>query len=173
MTDNFLNNDNYYNKGGLNGKPKEPRPEPPKKQSSDNKDELVFNQLIHEKNELRKYIINICELLDINTNQSVLGANCLEFYAVLCSTAENKIKDLQQQLKRNERECEDLNSDNRYFVNQIISLETLTDEYEQALDEIENIADDYNRVEKTSQYYRDGFDQIQDIIDSIKGNTDD
>lgn len=39
---------------------------------------------------------------------------------------------------------------------------------EQALDEIEDIADDYNRVEKTSQYYRDGFDEIQDIIDKVK-----
>lgn len=34
------------------------------------------------------------------------------------------------------------------------------DKYKQALDEIEGIADDYNRAEKTSQYYRDGFDQI-------------
>lgn len=42
------------------------------------------------------------------------------------------------------------------------------DKYKQAFDEIENIADDYNRVEKTSQYYRDGFDQIQDIINNIK-----
>lgn len=50
-------------------------------------------------------------------------------------------------IKRKEQECND---------------------YKQALDEIENIADDYNRVEKTSQYYRDGFDQIQDIINSIK-----
>ena len=30
MTDNFLSNDNYYNRGGLNGKPKEPRPSSPK-----------------------------------------------------------------------------------------------------------------------------------------------
>ena len=41
--------------------------------------------------------------------------------------------------------------------------------YKQALDEIEDIADDYNRVEKTSQYYRDGFDEIQNIINEIKG----
>lgn len=34
------------------------------------------------------------------------------------------------------------------------------DKCKQALDEIEGIADDYNRAEKTSQYYRDGFDQI-------------
>lgn len=42
------------------------------------------------------------------------------------------------------------------------------DKYKQALDEIEYIADDYNRIEKTSQYYRDGFDGIQDIINKVK-----
>lgn len=68
MTDNFLNNDNYYNKGVLNGKPKKPRPEPPRGQSFDNKDELVFNQLIHENNGLRKYIIDTCKSLDMNTS---------------------------------------------------------------------------------------------------------
>lgn len=71
MVDDFLSNNDYYNKGGLNGKPKEP--------------------FIHKRNELRKYITDICKLLDINTDQSVLGANCLEFYAVLSSTAKNKI----------------------------------------------------------------------------------
>lgn len=44
-----------------------------------------------------------------------------------------------KQLKRKEQECEELNSDNRHFVNQIISLELLTDKYEIALDEIEKI----------------------------------
>lgn len=110
MTDNFLSNSNYYNKGGLNGKPKEPRPITPKGQQSSNKSELIFKQLIHERNELRKYIVNICELLGIDTSQSILGANCLEFYAVLCSAAENKIKDLQEQLKRKEEECEELHN---------------------------------------------------------------
>ena len=66
----------------------------------------MFERLINERNELRKYIIDICELLDIDTGQSLLGANCLEFYAVLCSTAENKIKDLQEQLKRKEEELQ-------------------------------------------------------------------
>lgn len=122
MTDNFLSNNGYYNKGGLNGKPKEPRPIPPKGQSLDDKYELIFKQLIHERNELRKYIIDICELLDINTSQSVLGANCLEFYAVLCSTAKNKINytegyirtvenakdEFFQELKRKEQEYEEL-----------------------------------------------------------------
>lgn len=53
----------------------------------------VFN-FQNEQRELRKYIINICNLLGIDTRQSLLGANCLEFYAVLSSTAENKIKEL-------------------------------------------------------------------------------
>lgn len=98
MTDNFLNNDNYYNKGGLNGKPKEPRPISPKGQQSSNKSELIFKQLIHERNELRKYITDISKLLNINTSQSVLGANCLEFYAILSSTVENRIKKYKQAL---------------------------------------------------------------------------
>ena len=71
--------------------------------------ETMFKRLINERNELRKYIIDICELLDIDTRQSVLGANCLEFYAVLSSTAKNKIKDLHEQLKRKEQECEEEN----------------------------------------------------------------
>lgn len=76
----------------------------------DNEYGTMFKRLMNEHNELRKYIIDICELLDINTSQSVLGANCLEFYAVLYSTAENKIGDLQEQLKRKEQECEELHS---------------------------------------------------------------
>ena len=72
----------------------------------DNEYESMFKRLMNERNELRKYIIDICNLLYINTSQSLLGANCLEFYAVLCSTAENKIKDLQEQLNRKEEELQ-------------------------------------------------------------------
>ena len=83
------------------------------------------------------------------------------------------IEEQNEYIKTKEQECEELNSDNRYFVNKIISLELLTDKYEQAIGKIEDIADDYNRIEKTSQYYRDGFDEIQNIIDEIKeGNND-
>lgn len=74
----------------------------------DNKYGTMFKRLIHERNELRKYIIDICKLLDIDTSQSVLGANCLEFYAVLSSVANEKIKTLQTQLKRKEEEVEEL-----------------------------------------------------------------
>lgn len=43
---------------------------------------------------------------------------------------------------------------------------------DKALDEIEEISDDYNRVEKTSQYYRDGFEEILDIISKVKEGND-
>lgn len=66
MTDNFLSNDNYCNKGGLNGKPREPRPSSPKGQSLDNEYKIVIKQLINEPNEPRKYIIDICKLLDMH-----------------------------------------------------------------------------------------------------------
>ena len=70
----------------------------------------MFKRLMNERNELRKYIIDICGLLDMDTSQSVLGANCLEFYAVLSSVAKDKIKDLQKQLKRKEQEC------NKFYI---------------------------------------------------------
>ena len=72
----------------------------------DNEYGRMFKRLMNERNELRKYIIDICELLDIDTGQSVLGANCLEFYAVLSSTAKDKIRGLQEQLSRKEEELQ-------------------------------------------------------------------
>lgn len=68
----------------------------------------MFKRLMHERNELRKYIRDICKLLDIDTRQSVLGTNCLEFYAVLSSIAKDKVRNLQEQLNRKEQECEGL-----------------------------------------------------------------
>ena len=61
--------------------------------------------------------------------------------------------------------CKD--NPNCYFK-QLKRKEQEVNKYKQALNEIEDVADDYNRVEKTSQYYRDGFDEIQDIINEVK-----
>jgi hypothetical protein len=60
--------------------------------------ETIFKQLIHERDELRKYIIDICKSLGINSEQSLLGSNCLEFYAILTATAKNRIKRYEQAL---------------------------------------------------------------------------
>lgn len=40
--------------------------------------------------------------MGINTRQSLLGTNCLEFYTVLSSTAENKIKELKEWREANQ-----------------------------------------------------------------------
>lgn len=120
---------------------------------------MIFRQLTHERNELRKYITDICKSLDIDTGQSVLGANCLEFYAVLSSTAvdkayymegyiktvENARDEFHQELKRKEQECEKL----KLQLNSAMDLSEGTlrlysnhknQKYKQALDEIkENI----------------------------------
>ena len=108
----------------------------------DNEYETIFNRLINERNELRKYIIDICKSLDIDTSQSILGANCLEFYAVLSSVTKDKIRDLQEQLSRKQQECE---------------------EYKQALDEIR----DY-RVCEINDIDGEEGDVILEIIDEVK-----
>lgn len=89
----------------------------------------------HERDELRKYLIDICNLLGIDTRQSLLGANCLEFYAVLSSTAENKIKELKEWREANQPTgiCETCT---------VKSVEDMY-KYKKALDAIEEFA---NRV---------------------------
>lgn len=154
----------------------------------DNEYGAMFKRLMNERNELRKYIIDICKLLDINTNQFVLGANCLEFYAVLCSTAENKIKDLLQTTQTQEQECEELKKKLQaqraftaqeqrkiYCVAYDKTCETGNEckqkkcvfkdrlKFKQALDEIEKYLD-------AQQKYFDGEDyhNLLDIINKVK-----
>lgn len=80
-----------------------------------------------------------------------------------------------KQLKRKEQECKELNSDNRYFVNKIISLESLTDKYELAFKEIEKIIDNdpadtqTNNAKWLQQYYLTRFWEISNIINEVMG----
>lgn len=116
----------------------------------DNKYEIVAKQLMHERNELRKYMIDVCKLLGIDTSQSVLGANCLEFYAVLSSTAKNKINYMEgyirtventrdkfdQELKRKEQALSEL-------FNCLRQANRKRYAYKQALDEIEQTINNF------------------------------
>lgn len=94
----------------------------------------------------------------------------------ICSNAPNCYY---KQLKRKEQECEELKEElnmNKHFVHDS-NIESskhckCLEYYKQALKKIEEIADDYNRPQKTSQYYRDGFDEIQDIINKLGDNND-
>lgn len=96
----------------------------------------------------------------------------------------NKGLDEEEQLKRKEQEYEKLNNDNRYFVNQIISLESLADKYELALEEIEQTINNFpskgiqdvpqTQIEYT-QYLlsvsETKLKKILGIIDEVKGNN--
>lgn len=152
----------------------------------DNEYGIMFKQLMNERNELRKYIIDTCKLLYIDTSQSVLGANCLEFYAVLCSTAENKIRDLQEQLNRKGRECEELKRiKNDFFKHAEVSHEAvlnknkIIDEQAKELDQLkvenEELKKEINYMEgyiRTVENARDEFaqelKQKERALDEIK-----
>ena len=87
--------------------------------------------------------------------------------------------DIEEIIKRVDilkHECEELKKNNQIlcdlYKNVDSCLQKRTEKfdcYRKALKEIEEVADDYNRVGKTSQYYRDGFEQILDIINKAKG----
>lgn len=80
--------------------------------------------------------------------------------------------DVERATKELEEENDILKGENFTFEELIKTQGCEIDKYKQALKEIENVADDYNRVEKTSQYYREGFDEIQDIINKAKENNE-
>lgn len=83
-----------------------------------------------------------------------------------------RANELEMSNRKLKQECEELKA---YAQAQENQRETYYKEFlrkDKALDEIEEISDDYNRVEKTSQYYRDGFEEILDIISKVKEGND-
>lgn len=98
---------------------------------------VCYKQLKRKENELedlRQYHDKCCEEFKKEKQDLIDKYNQLSinFYnGDYCNTEHCNL------LKAKEQECKELNSDNRYFVNQIISLETLTDKYEQAFNDIE------------------------------------
>lgn len=66
-------------------------------------------------------------------------------------------------IKHKEQECEELNSDNRYFVDKITLLKMLTDKYEQALNKIRQY-----RVAEINDEDEAENDTILTIINEIK-----
>lgn len=110
-------------------------------------------KLQHERDKLRKYLIDICKLLGIDTRQSLLGANCLEFYTVLSSTAENRIKELKEWQEANQPTgiCETCTAK---------SVEDMY-KYKQALNEIEKIVN--------TDYYQDSWGTLAIKVNNIKG----
>ena len=123
MADDFLNNDNYCNKGGLNGKPKATRPEPPKGQLGSKK-EIIINGI--EVSECFKYTKGF-EEFDCGENHS-------KFHYRFCSENQNCYF---KQFKRKEQECEAQRYKLNYYIEKTTQLLDDIDNYKQALYEIE------------------------------------
>ena len=143
MTDDFLSNSNYYNKGGLNGKPKEPRPIPPKGQSPDK--EIIIDGI-----DVSKCAYECNGFCTINFEKSNIGM-------LDCKRCEHCPSCHFKQLKRKEQECEklyiQLKTDEEYHKEEENTLRKIiknkeernielykeNSKYKQALDEIEKL----------------------------------
>lgn len=97
---------------------------------------------------------------DDNKHETQYCENCLKLQKKL-ETIEQEYKNLKEEFRYCRRSIKDISIENTEICK-------ILEECKRALDEIEYVADDYNRAEKTSQYYRDGFDEIQDIINRVK-----
>lgn len=104
----------------------------------------------------------VLENNEISIRENAFTKLCIEFGKQTNELLEF-VKELYLDKKAKEQECEKLNSDNLYFVNKIISLELLTDEYEQALNEIEQY-----RVAEINDEDEAANDTILTIIDTVK-----
>lgn len=92
-----------------------------------------------------------------------------------CANYKKRTEFLTEELARKAQEYEELKeqlqADQPVGICEICIATAIlqNDKYYKALEEIESIADDYNRTNKTSQYYRDGFEEILNIINKAKG----
>lgn len=140
----------------------------------------------HYINELTKYILEIGDSFQIPSKMTILGKNCIEYYAILSASIKSYIKDLQtenEELKKkaNCYNCgtcngkEDYINMKRHCENAINSLhkeQKQTDTYKQALEEIKGIiehiwCDCHGECE---EYIEIGLQQIiQKINEVLKG----
>ena len=115
--------------------------------------------------ELVKYLIDIFKALGIDTSQSLLGSNCIEFYAVRSDTAESKIKQYKQEIKEL-KEWQQANQPTG--ICETCTAKSVEDmyKYKQALDEVEyvcrNLLDD--------DYMRNVAESILNIINKMEEN---
>lgn len=135
MADNFLSNDNYCNKGGLNGKPKATRPEPPKGQLGSKEGIIIDGVNVSE----CKYFQSSCVP---DYSGGYLYKNICRnhgFYDCDKKPCAFKCTEYQTQFKHKEQECEAQRYKLNYYIEKTTQLLDDIDKYKQALDEIEKI----------------------------------
>lgn len=93
--------------------------------------------LKHYISELTKYIEETATILDINTSATILGKNCIEYWAVLSSASNNAIKKLQQE----NEELKQFQEDAKKVLKTILdNFDKMENRYRKALEEIENVS---------------------------------
>lgn len=98
------------------------------KQLQRKEQELKISQ--HYNDELTKYILEIGELFNITQQPTIMGKNCIEYYAILSSTISNRIKDLQT-------ENEKLKKSSGFWGRTTARTQDESDRYKQVLKEIQ------------------------------------
>ena len=81
---------------------------------------------------------------------------------MLCSTAENKIKGLQEQLKRKEQECELLKEDEKSLLNVIDHLQKTKNEWEEKYNDLGQDFDQLQAKERECYKYKQTLDIIEE-----------
>lgn len=150
---------------------------------TDKEENLIEKEQIkifkHYISELTKYIEETATILDINTSATILGKNCIEYWAVLSSASNNAIKKLQQEneeLKQSQEDAE------KVLKNILDNFDKMENHYRKALEEIEEITqnhiiNDFSNWnigeisdDIVADYVLANCKQILDIINKVKGD---
>lgn len=173
MADNFLNNDNYYNKGGLNGKPKATRPEPPKGQLGSKEGIIIDGIKYFKQRDINK---------GLNEEHYVTEFHLLAtHYNLLLEDYARKYNSLKEQLRHKEQEYKEYADKVKYihaflkdphnygsfkpmwgsFLLHWLFNENLGDFFPQ---EVYEMTDTITEKEKQIIKYKQALDKIKEIV---------
>lgn len=122
--------------------------------------------------ELSKYIKETATILDINTSTTILGKNCIEYWALLSSASNNAIKKLQQKNKELKQSQEDAEK----VLKNILDNFVIENHYRNAINEIEKRIKKYEPTRDDEFALIEKYKTLRDIlviIDKVKGEQND
>ena len=122
--------------------------------------------------ELSKYIEETAAILDINTSTTILGKNCIEYWALLSSASNNAIKKLQQENKALKQSQEDAEK----VLKNILDNFDIENHYRNAINEIEKHIKKYEPTRDDEFALIEKYKTLSDIlviINKVKGERND
>lgn len=176
MADNFLNNNNYYNKGGLNSQPKGSRPEPPKGQSPSGEKIIIDSISVSGcKYELDEYCTINFEKSNIGMFDFKHCEDCPNCYYKQLKHKEQECKELKEQLSVAQERYTTIRPHAIELADTKLKLQQEVNTLKQALDEIEEIAKHNNFLVRDpfcGTGYRDLSGQILNIINKERNRNE-